>query len=62
MDISQDYTEAVRWYRKAAEMGLAEAQLNLGGKYYEGQGVPQDYALDPTPTPTLLMSTHRSLF
>ena len=55
MDISQDYTEAVRWYRKAAEMGLAEAQFNLGGKYYEGQGVPHDYALDPTPT--LLMRT-----
>ncbi|MDG1340027.1 MAG: tetratricopeptide repeat protein, partial [Paracoccaceae bacterium] len=37
------YTEAVNWYRKAAEQGLAEAQSNLGIMYRNGQGVPQDY-------------------
>ena len=38
----QDYAEAVRWYRKAAERGHAQAQFNLGGAYGLGQGVPQD--------------------
>ncbi len=28
---------------KAAEQGLAEAQYNLGVRYYLGQGVPQDF-------------------
>lgn len=37
------YTEAVRWYRKAAEQGFAEAQYNLGFMYEKGMGVPQDY-------------------
>jgi hypothetical protein len=41
--VSQDYAQAVLWYRKAAEQGFASAQLNLGVAYYEGQGVPQDY-------------------
>lgn len=41
--IRQDYNEAVKWFRKAAEGGLAEAQNNLGKMYYYGYGVPQDY-------------------
>ena len=40
----QDYAEAVKWYRKAANQGDAAAQLNLGNCYYKGQGVRQDYA------------------
>jgi TPR repeat protein len=36
--------EATKWYRKAAEHGIAEAQNNLGHMYYGGEGVPQDYA------------------
>src|SRR5215469_9598956 len=36
--------EAARWYRKAAEQGLALAQVGLGELYRTGQGVPQDYA------------------
>ncbi len=28
--VSQDYAEAVKWYRKAAEQGHASAQHNLG--------------------------------
>jgi TPR repeat protein len=39
----QDYVEAVRWYRKAAEQGNAEAQFSLARAYFNGQGVPQDY-------------------
>ena len=39
----QDYTEAVKWYRKAAEQGDASAAFNLGSMYESGQGVVQDY-------------------
>jgi TPR repeat protein len=45
MRVPQDYAEAVRWYRKAAEQGLASAQFDLGLMYASGQGVPQDYVL-----------------
>jgi TPR repeat protein len=41
--IPKDDSEAVKWYRKAAEQGHADAQYNLGVMYYKGQGVPQDY-------------------
>ena len=34
--------EAVKWYRKAAEQNLAEAQYNLGIYYATGQGVAKD--------------------
>ena len=40
--VPEDDTEAVRWYRLAAEQGLAEAQFNLGLKYATGKGVPED--------------------
>ena len=39
-----DYAEAVRWYRMAADQGLADAQFVLGFMYANGQGVPQDHA------------------
>ena len=42
--VPQDYAEAVKWYRLAAEQGDANAQYNLGLMYDNGQGVPQDYA------------------
>ena len=42
--IPQDFSEALRWYRKAAEQGYAIAQYNLGGMYEKGQGVAQDNA------------------
>ena len=38
----KNYSEALKWYRKAAEQGNAEAQINLGGMYLYGKGVPQD--------------------
>ena len=37
--VSRDHGEAVKWYRRAAELGLAEAQVNLGFRYVKGQGV-----------------------
>src|SRR5689334_10418785 len=42
--MQQDYAEAIRWCRKAADLGDATAQVVLGNMYYYGQGVPQDYA------------------
>ncbi len=42
-DIPQDNTEAVKWYRLAANHGHPTAQYNLGWMYYAGAGVEQDY-------------------
>jgi hypothetical protein len=41
---AQDYGEAVRWFRKAADAGNTLAQVSLGDAYHDGKGVPQDYA------------------
>jgi len=42
--VTQDFGEAVKWFRKAADQGHAPAQSNLGVAYDKGEGVPQDYA------------------
>jgi len=42
--VIQDYAEAVKWYRRAAEQGHAESQHNLGLCFSEGKGVPKDEA------------------
>ena len=39
-----DNKQAAYWYRKAAEQGNSWGQASLGEMYYEGKGVPQDYA------------------
>ena len=39
----QNDTQAVQWYRRAAEQGDAQAQHDLGFMYDLGRGVPQDY-------------------
>jgi TPR repeat protein len=36
--------EAAKWYRMAAQQGLAEAQYNLGVAYYAGAGLAQSHA------------------
>ena len=41
--VPEDDRKALRWFRKAAEHGLARAQNNLGRMYAEGQGVLEDY-------------------
>ena len=41
--VLRDYTEAAKWFLKAAEQGHASAQGTLGLCYADGQGVPQDY-------------------
>lgn len=39
-----DYEEAVKWYKKASDAGVAAAIYNLGNCYYLGAGVERDYA------------------
>ena len=41
--VAQDYVEAARWYRLAADQGSALSQYALGMMYYYGQGVATDY-------------------
>jgi len=40
--VGQDDGEAVKWYRKAAQAGVAEAMYALGYMYANGRGVAQD--------------------
>jgi S1-C subfamily serine protease len=39
LGVAKDEAEAAKWYRKAAEHNLANAQYNLGVCYSKGQGV-----------------------
>lgn len=41
----QNWSESVHWYSVAAGSGNIAAEVNLGGMYYRGAGVPQDFAL-----------------
>ena len=38
----ENMTEALRWYRAAAELGLADAQNNLGAMYLAGLGTEKN--------------------
>ena len=38
----EQYRNAIKWSRKAAEQGYAAAQFNLALMYDEGEGVPKD--------------------
>ena len=38
----QNDTEAVKWYRRSAEEGYADAQISLGLAYQTCRGVVQD--------------------
>jgi hypothetical protein len=40
--VPQDYKEAVKWYRKAAEQGIASAQWELGVTYDNGDAGKKD--------------------
>ena len=40
-----DYSEGVRWYREAANQGLATAEVYLGNSYLHGWGTAQDVAV-----------------
>ena len=41
--VKQDYSEANKWYQKAAEQGYASAQYSLGVNLYFGKGITQNY-------------------
>ena len=41
--VLQDYKNAAKWYKLAAEQGYASAQYNLGVIYEKGDGLVQDY-------------------
>jgi len=45
LGVAKNAVIAVKWYRKAAEQGFADAQYNLGLMYSKGLGVVQDYSL-----------------
>ena len=40
--VPQDYAEAARWYRVAADQGDPQAQYNLGLSYAKGEGISDD--------------------
>jgi TPR repeat protein len=42
--VAVDYMEAVKWYRLAADSGVADAQFAMGRALFKGEGVPQDYS------------------
>ena len=44
MGVGTNFTEAVKWYRRAAEQGHAKAQNWLGWCYKNGKGVKVDLA------------------
>ena len=38
-DAGRDYAKALKWYRRAADQGDADAQNNVGEMYHDGLGV-----------------------
>ena len=42
LGVTQDQTEAIKWYHRAADHGHAKAQTNLGVMYGTGDGVPRN--------------------
>lgn len=43
--VEQNYAEAFKLYKQAADRGNAKAQNNLGWLYYTGMGVPMDRSI-----------------
>ena len=43
LGLPKNYTEAMKWFRLAADQGNADAQFSLGAGYHTGQGALQDY-------------------
>lgn len=44
LDLAEENTEAVRWYRAAAEQGNKEGLAGLADMYAKGEGVDKDLA------------------
>jgi TPR repeat protein len=43
-DLPQNYSQAIKWYNRAAESGSAAAKVQLASMYINGNGVPTDYS------------------
>lgn len=43
--VLEDYKEAMKWYRLAAEQSYAQAQISLGGMHESGEGVRKNLVL-----------------
>jgi TPR repeat protein len=43
-DLPQNYSQAIKWYNRAAESGSASAKVQLASMYLNGNGVPKDYS------------------
>ena len=41
--VTQDFAEAAKWFRRAAECGDPDAQFNLALLYAEGKGMPKNF-------------------
>ena len=41
--VKKNQKEAIKWYRRAADKGVPEAQFNLGLAYYNGTGIVRNY-------------------
>jgi TPR repeat protein len=41
--VPKNYTEAMKWYKKAADQGYTSAQNNLATMYADGKGVPKNF-------------------
>jgi TPR repeat protein len=41
--VQQNYPEALKWFRKAADQGHANAQFKLAAMYQTGTGVPHNF-------------------
>jgi len=44
LDYSEEDSEAVKWYRAAAQQGDADGQFGLGEMYAKGEGIERDLA------------------
>ncbi len=42
LGVNEDCDKAVMWFRRAAEKGIAHAQLGLGIAYISGEGLEED--------------------
>ena len=43
LGVKQDYVQAFKWYREAADKDHPDAQFRLGEMYVVGSGVKKDY-------------------
>ena len=44
MELTKDYSEALKWYQKSAAQGNTSAQTSLGWMYEKGYGVAKSYS------------------